>query len=81
VYEFFSVVTHPRIWGRSASTPKQAWAQIEAWLGSPGLRLLGETEQFATLLARFVTLPRVREAWSTMRASPPCAWRTASSCC
>lgn len=60
VYEFFSVVTNPRIWAQSASTPKQAWAQLEAWLASPPLRLLGETEQFAVLLARFVTLPRVR---------------------
>ena len=60
VYEFFSVVTNPRIWAKSASTPAQAWAQLEAWLGSPGLRLLGETEEFAPLLARFVTRPRVR---------------------
>jgi toxin-antitoxin system PIN domain toxin len=60
VYEFFSVVTNPRIWARNASTPKQAWTQLEAWLGSPTLRLLGETEQFATQLARFLMLPRVR---------------------
>lgn len=60
VYEFFSVVTNPRIWAQAASTPKQAWAQLEAWLASPTLRLLGETERFADLLARFVTLPRVR---------------------
>jgi predicted nucleic acid-binding protein len=60
VYEFFSVVTSPRIWAQSASTPKQAWAQLEAWLASPTLRLLGETERFADLLAQLVTLPRVR---------------------
>ncbi len=60
VYEFFSVVTNTGIWAHAASTPKQAWAQVEAWLASPTLRLLGETEQFAVLLARFVTLPRVR---------------------
>ncbi len=62
VYEFFSVVTNPRIWKRSASAPEQAWAQLEAWLSSPSLRLLGETDQFATLLGRFLTLPRVRGA-------------------
>lgn len=60
VYEFFSVVTNPRIWRGSASTPGQAWAQIEAWMASPTLRLLGETPGFAALLARFLTLPRVR---------------------
>jgi len=60
VYEFFSVVMNPRIWKNSASAPEQAWAQLEAWLSSPSLQLLGETERFATLLARFLTLPRVR---------------------
>jgi toxin-antitoxin system PIN domain toxin len=60
VYEFFSVVTNPRIWAQSASTPKQAWAQLEAWLDSPTLRLLGETAEFAGLLAHFLMLPRVR---------------------
>lgn len=60
VYEFFSVVTNSRIWAGAASSPEQAWAQIEAWLASPSVRLLSETEQFAVLLARFVTLPRVR---------------------
>jgi hypothetical protein len=60
VYEFFSVVTNPRIWKRSASTPEQAWGQIDAWLSSPTLRLLGETDDFASLLGRFLTLPRAR---------------------
>jgi toxin-antitoxin system PIN domain toxin len=60
VYEFFSVVTHPRIWRGSASTPRQAWNQIVAWLSSPTLRLLAETQEFSTVLARLLTLPRVR---------------------
>jgi hypothetical protein len=60
LYEFFSVVTHPKIWRDAASTPSQAWAQIEAWLGSPSLRLLGETPEFGRLLARFLDRPRVR---------------------
>jgi toxin-antitoxin system PIN domain toxin len=62
VYEFFSGVTNPRIWKQSASTPKSAWAQIDAWLSSPSVRLLGETPDFSPLLARFLTLPRVRGA-------------------
>jgi uncharacterized protein len=60
LYEFFSVVTNARIWKQAASTPVEAWAQVEAWLGSPALRLLGETEAFASILARFVVRPRVR---------------------
>ena len=43
-YEFHSVVTNPRIWKGSASTPEQSWRQLEAWMASPSLRLIGETE-------------------------------------
>ncbi len=60
VYEFFSVVTNPRIWHEAASSPQQAWSQIEAWLASPSLRLLGETAAFSEILGRLLTLPRVR---------------------
>ena len=60
VYEFFSVVTSVRIWKDQATEPQAAWAQIEAWLGSPSLRLLHETDDFATLLAGFLQRPRVR---------------------
>ena len=60
VYEFFSVATNPRIWSTSASTPQEVWSQIEAWLDAPSLRLLSETEEFAGVLRRFLTLPRVR---------------------
>jgi uncharacterized protein len=60
IYEFFSVVTNPRIWKDLASTPQQAWGQIEAWTAAPNLRLLGETDDFGTLLGRLVSRPRVR---------------------
>lgn len=60
VYEFFSIVTNPRIWKQAASAPDQAWAQLEAWMDSPAIRLLGETEDFAPILARFARRPRVR---------------------
>ena len=60
LYEFFSVVTNPRIWRGAASSPDQAWLQIEAWTGSPSVTLLGETEDFLAVLARFVRRPRVR---------------------
>ncbi len=60
VYEFFSVVTHPRIWRDSASTPDEAWLQLEAWFAVPTLRLLGETDAFASILERFLRRSRVR---------------------
>lgn len=60
VYEFFSVVTNPRIWKAAASTPTQAWAQIAAWLDAPGARLIGEPSDFPELLATFLQRPRVR---------------------
>jgi toxin-antitoxin system PIN domain toxin len=60
LYEFASVVTSPRIWKDAASRPDQAWRQIAAWTGSPGLSLLGETEDFVETLAGFLQKPRVR---------------------
>ena len=62
VYEFFSVVTNTRIWGDAASSPTQAWAQLQAWLGAPSIQLLSEPEEFADILGRFLALPRVRGA-------------------
>lgn len=62
LYEFFSVVTNPKIWRDAASAPSQAWAQIDAWLGSPSLRPLAETPEFGRVLARFLDRPRVRGA-------------------
>jgi uncharacterized protein len=60
VYEFFSVVTSPRIWKESASTPREAWLQLEAWFASPSLRMLGETSDFAVVLSEFAVRARVR---------------------
>lgn len=60
VYEFFSVVTNRKIWSGASSTPSDAWRQLEAWFGSPTLRLLGETDGFATVLAELAQRTRVR---------------------
>jgi toxin-antitoxin system PIN domain toxin len=60
VYEFFSVVTNRKIWKDAASSPEQAWAQLDAWFGAPNLRLLHETEHFTELLQRFIERPRIR---------------------
>ena len=60
LYEFFSVVTNPRIWKGVASTPQQAWAQLAAWLAAPSLRLLAENESVPEILAELAQRPRVR---------------------
>jgi uncharacterized protein len=57
VYEFFSVVTNPRIWKERATTPGAAWAQLSAWIESPNLRLLGETDGFVEVLGAFAERP------------------------
>jgi hypothetical protein len=60
VYEFFAVVTHPRIWREAASSSDQAWRQIAAWAASPSLSLLSESDDFLPVLERFLRRPRVR---------------------
>ena len=60
IYEFFSVVTNPRIWKAAASTPVEASGQVEAWIDSPALSLLSETEEFSTVLLGLMRQPRVR---------------------
>lgn len=62
MYEFFSVVTNRRIWKDTASTPAQAWQQLEAWFASPSLQLLGETDDFPDVLAPLLSRPRVAGA-------------------
>ncbi len=60
VYEFFSVVTNPRIWKESATKPEQATVQIRAWLRSPTVTVLSETHDFLDKLAPVLSIPRVR---------------------
>ena len=61
-YEFFSVVTNRRIWREAATPPERAWAQLEAWTASPSNQLIGETDDFLSVLKGFVQRPRVRAA-------------------
>ena len=62
LYEFFGVVTNARIWKDKASTQRAAWDQIEAWRGSPTLRLLAEPDGFETALQPLLCRDRVRGA-------------------
>lgn len=45
LHEFFSIATHPRIY-QPPSTAHQAIAQIDAWLSSPSVVLLSETDTY-----------------------------------
>jgi uncharacterized protein len=59
-YEFFSVVTNPRIWKETASTPVEGWHQLDAWFSAPTLRMLAEPEGFTSVLESFLRRSRVR---------------------
>ena len=66
LHEFYAVVTHPRIYD-PATKPARASAQIEAWLESPNLVLLAETDSHWSVLSRMLqtskaTGPRVHDA-------------------
>jgi len=60
VYEFFSVVTNPKIWKKNATSPDKATEQIEAWTSSPSVTLLGETVDFKNTLLPLINQPRIR---------------------
>ena len=66
VHEFFSVVTHPRIY-EPASTADEAIDQLEAWLESPSVVPISEGEMYWPTLARVladgkITGPAVHDA-------------------
>jgi uncharacterized protein len=66
VHEFTNIVTHPRIY-EPPSTLEQAISQVEAWLESPSLVMLGESAGYwpvlrKQLLSSRVLGPRVHDA-------------------
>jgi toxin-antitoxin system PIN domain toxin len=66
IHEFLAIVTHPRIY--NPPTPlKNAIDQVEAWLESPTLVVISESEDYwqllrATLLSGRVSGPQVHDA-------------------
>ena len=52
-------MTNPRSWRDNATSQEQAWRQLTAWIASPSIRLIGETEDFPRILESFVRRPRV----------------------
>jgi predicted nucleic acid-binding protein len=66
LHEFYSIVTHPRIYD-PPSSPEQALSQIGAWLESPSAVPLSEGETYwsawrSLLTAAKVSGPAVRDA-------------------
>jgi toxin-antitoxin system PIN domain toxin len=60
IYEFFSVVTNRKIWKDAASTPEEAWSQLEACFAVPTLRMIGEPGGFTPVLESYLRRSRVR---------------------
>ncbi|HEY9350952.1 MAG TPA: TA system VapC family ribonuclease toxin [Acidothermales bacterium] len=66
LHEFLAIVTHPRIYS-PPSTPTQAADQVDAWLQSPSVHMIGETADYWPTIRRQlvdgkVTGPLVHDA-------------------
>lgn len=61
IHEFFAIVTNPRIYV-PPSTVAEAVAQIDAWLQSPSLVALAESDRHWSELRALVTVGRVAGA-------------------
>ena len=59
LYEFFAIVTHPKIY-QPPTPPAQALTQIDYWLESPSLVLLHEGDRFWDTLQPLVAASAVR---------------------
>ena len=68
IHEFLAVVTSPRIY--APPTPlKRACEQVDAWLESPSLVLIGEDEDYWPMLRDVLVGAKVAGRWCTMHAS------------
>lgn len=59
--EFYGIVTHRAIW-KTPSTPKQAAAQIAAWLESPRIEVLADSPHVLKRLLELCTRSQVTGA-------------------
>ena len=59
IHEFLAIATNPRIF-RQPSPVAAALGQIESWLESPTLRLLGEEEGYWVVLADLIRTNNIR---------------------
>jgi toxin-antitoxin system PIN domain toxin len=61
VHEFLAIVTHPRIYAPPTPLPR-ALDQVDAWLESPTLVLLAESEGYWTMLRTLLASARTAGA-------------------
>jgi uncharacterized protein len=67
IHEFLAIVTHPKVFA-PPSPMKSALDQVEAWLQSPGLVLLAESDEVHDARVAALCLRHgVRELWSADR--------------
>ncbi len=59
LHEFLAIVTNPRIYG-PATPLAGAMRQVEVWIESPWLRLIGELQEHWTELARVLGAAKVQ---------------------
>ena len=59
LHEFLAIVTHPRIYA-PPSTIEQAIDQIDAWMESPTLTVIGESDDHWSILRGQLTTGRIR---------------------
>ncbi|MCY4041325.1 MAG: PIN domain-containing protein [Gammaproteobacteria bacterium] len=59
LHEFFSIVTHPRIFDPPTTTA-EALTQIDAWLEAPSLALIGESQSHWGMLRTLLREAHVR---------------------
>jgi uncharacterized protein len=58
IHEFYAVVTNLRVF-RGPSTPAEACAQIDMWMESPSLRLIGEMGGYWPELKKLATSAKI----------------------
>ena len=58
LHEFYAISTHPRIYD-PPSTPEEAITQIDAWLQSPSLSVLGEPAGYWERLKSVLTTAKI----------------------
>ena len=58
LHEFFSIVTHERIYS-PPTNPTKAIEQIRAWLESPSVVLLAETSGYSDILAKLLERSKI----------------------
>lgn len=59
IHKFLAIVTHPRIYRPPTPVPAAA-RQVELWMGSPSLRMIGELEDHWGVLAEILGAAKVQ---------------------